>query len=384
MRFRSWRLFLALGVLAGAPGCELLPGDGPSVGGMTSQATVKSTGDPTAVTRYALVGIDARVAGDAEQFYKPAEAAVPAAFRGGGGFGLVGVGDLLRVTIWEAGEGLFGGRERKGTDMTVRVDVDGTIGLPFTSRFRVAGRRLAQIEADIKAQLLQKAVDPQVTVLVAENVASTTSIQGDVAKPGPYPLARPNQRILDMIAVAGGSRHPTHETMIRLTRGAATMSAPLQRVIDRPDAYNVAVSAGDTILVTRSVQKFVALGAVAKPGEQTFPAATLNLSEGLGQVLGLDPQRSDTRGVFLFRREPVDLARRYGIQPMADDRDTIPIVYQINLREPQAFFAMAKFPIRPNDILYVSTAPIAELAKFFQVLTGATSTVLIPRTLGGI
>ena len=44
---------------------------------------------------------------------------------------------------------------------------------------------------------------------------------------------------------------------------------------------------------------------------------------------------------------------------------------------------MNAFPVRPGDILFVSQAPLADAAKFFQILSGATATVAIPRTLGG-
>jgi polysaccharide export outer membrane protein len=334
--------------------------------------------------RFALVNIDARVAREAEQQYRPVTPTVPAAFRQAGGFGRAGVGDVLRVTVWEASEtGLFAGRDRKGADMTVRVDVDGTIALPYAGRFHASGKTASQIEKDIVGRLAGKAVDPEVTVMVTDNVSSVTSVQGDVNKPGPYPVERANQRLLDMIALAGGAKYPPYETSLRLTRGRATMSVPLYDVIDRPETFNVPVAAGDSLLLSRSPQRFVALGAVLQSGEQVFRKHPLNLTEALGQVLGLDAQRSDAKGVYLFRREPVDLARRYGVRLMAEDRETVPIVYQLNLKDPQSFFAMNSFPVRPGDILYVSQAPLADAQKFFQILSGAAGTVAIPRTLGG-
>ena len=87
--------------------------------------------------------------------------------------------------------------------------------------------------------------------------------------------------------------------------------------------------------------------------------------------------------VYLFRREPLDLAARYGIPPLPEDKVTMPIVYQLNLKDPKSYFAMNRFPVRPGDILYVATAPLAEASRFFQILSGASATVAIPRTLGG-
>src|SRR6266404_4257740 len=380
---RVGRCVLASGLCVTAAGCDLLPSDGPNANGMLGQASAHLKADSSAVTRFAVVGIDARIARDAEQFYQPTASTLPAEFRKSGAFGNVGIGDVLRVTIWETGEpGLFG-PERKGTDVTVRVDVDGTIALPYAGRFPVAGKRLAEIEKIIVSHLDGQAVQPQATVMVAQNVSSATSVQGEVMKPGPYPVERTNQRVLDMIAMAGGAKTQPYETAVRLTRGSSTMSVSLQEVMDQPETFNVPVAAGDALLLSRKPQKFLAFGAVLQPGEQIFRRAPINLADGLGQVLGLSPDRSDAKGVFLFRREPVELARRYGVGLLPEDRDTVPIVYQLNLKDPKSFFVMNSFPMRPNDILYVSPAPLAETARFFQILSGATQSVAIPRTLLG-
>jgi polysaccharide export outer membrane protein len=378
---------LALALSLASASCDLLPSDGPNANNVlaNSSGILKSDAASTAVTRYVLVSVNARIADLANQFYQPVAGSPPAAFQNGGGaFGGVGVGDMVRVTIWEAGDvGLFAGRDKKSTDITVRVDTDGTIALPYAGRFAVAGRRLSDVEATIVQRLQGQAVQPQATVIVMENVSSSVSVQGEVNKPGPYPIAKSNQHVLDAIAMAGGAKYPAYETVVSVTRGRAKMQAYLQELIDRPETLNVAISAGDAVLLTRKQLKFLAFGAVTQTGEQAFRKETLKLSDGLGQVMGLDPNRSDAKGIYLFRREPLDLARRYGLQPLAEDQGTMPIVYQLDLRDPKSFFAMTTFPMQPNDILYVSPAPLSEASRFFQILSGATSTVAIPRTLLG-
>ena len=153
--------------------------------------------------------------------------------------------------------------------------------------------------------------------------------------------------------------------------------------IEIGDMFNVSVAAGDSLLLSRTPQRLVALGAVLQSGEQVFRKHPLSLTGALGQALGLDAQRSDAKGVYLFRREPADLARRYGVRLLAEDRDTAPIVFQLNLQVPQSFFAMNSFPVRPGDILYVSQVHLADAQTFFQILSGAAGTVAIPCTLGG-
>jgi polysaccharide export outer membrane protein len=182
--------------------------------------------------------------------------------------------------------------------------------------------------------------------------------------------------------MAGGSKFPPYDTNIRVTRGTSTMSMLLQDVINQPDLYNLPIGAGDAVLVTRSGQKFLAFGAVLQPGEQIFRKVPLTLSDAWGQIQGIDFNRGDAKGVYLFRREPVPLAQQLGVTLLPEDRETVPIIYQLDLKDPRSFFAMTQFPVVPNDIVFVATAPLADLRTFLQILSGTSATVAIPRTLG--
>jgi polysaccharide export outer membrane protein len=46
----------------------------------------------------------------------------------------------------------------------------------------------------------------------------------------------------------------------------------------------------------------------------------------------------------------------------------VPVVYRINLRDPNSFFVAQSFMIDNKDLLYVSNAPIAEVQKFLNVV----------------
>jgi polysaccharide export outer membrane protein len=370
-------------------GCDLLASDGPNANNVLAGASERRKPDPASFERFALVGVDGKIASDVERFYRPLPTSVPSVFRGEQAFGLLGVGDLLRISIWEVGApagGLFN-REGKGGggELTVRVEADGTIPIPYGGRVVAAGRSVAATERAVEQRLKDKAVDPQVTIFVAEPVSGSVSVQGEVAKPGLAPLVKPGARILDAVALAGGSKFPPYETNLRLTRGNATLNIGLQGVIEEPEIYNVRVGGGDALLLTRATRKFVALGAVLKPGDQLFLRGSLTLSDAMGLVIGLDSQRSDAKAVFIFRREPVELAQQWGstLASQGGEKAGVPTVYQVDLKDPRSFFVLSSFPVRPNDILYVSTAPLADVAKFMQIISGATATVAIPRTLFG-
>jgi polysaccharide export outer membrane protein len=52
------------------------------------------------------------------------------------------------------------------------------------------------------------------------------------------------------------------------------------------------------------------------------------------------------------------------------------VVYRVNLKDPRSYFVMQSFAINDKDILYVSTAPVAELQKFLNVVFSVTYPVL--------
>ena len=46
----------------------------------------------------------------------------------------------------------------------------------------------------------------------------------------------------------------------------------------------------------------------------------------------------------------------------------MPVVYRIDLKNPNSFFVMQGFAVANKDLLYVSNAPAAELQKFLNVV----------------
>lgn len=385
IRTLLWRFLVLVLPALGISGCDLLPSDGPSANYVLAGAIEKKKADPAAAVQFALVGIDSKIAAEVDRFYQPSPVSLPPAFRRNSGFGTVGVGDTLHVTIFESGgatSGVFSQAGKGGApELTVRVDADGMITIPYAGRLQASGRSVAAIEKAIEKGVADQVVEPRVMVFVAESISSIVSVQGEIAKPGFVPLVKPDVRILDVIALSGGTKHPPYETGVRLTRGRSTIDVGLQTIIEQPNTYNVKVDGGDALLLTHTIRKFIALGAVVRAGDQTFLKESIQLSDALGQVVGLDATRSDARAIYLFRKEPAELAQRCGIALSAGNREFVPVVYQLDLKDPKNFFVLSSFPVRPNDILYVSAAPLADVSKFMQILSGAAGTVAIPRTL---
>lgn len=344
-----------------------LPADGPR-----GAAIRVDEYDKPPAADYIVVQIDERVSNIAGQ-YRPlafsnfidASAPLPEI--------RIGRGDKIAVNVFEAGaDGLFSSEAQKATQIQAVVDDRGQVFVPYVGNVFVADRTIEDVRASIERALLDKAIQPQVQVLVSESLANSASVVGDVASPGRYPIAVNGTRVLDLVALAGGASIPTYQTQLTLKRGERAVSATLEDLFDSPQE-NVLIRPQDTLLVSDNPRTFTAFGAVGGRTAQkeiAFNARQINLSEALARVGGVDSRLADPRGVFIFRFEEAAVAKQLDERAVTVPEGTlVPVIYRIDLRDPQAFFLTTLFEMRDEDVVYVALAPLAELGVFLDILS---------------
>src|SRR3984957_7494235 len=290
----------------------------------------------------------------------------------------MGKGDFLTVTIWEAAPAtLFGSVQLDPRGIPAPalattlpeqpVDGEGCITVPFAGRVPAAGKTLPDISAEIKRRLTGKANQPEVLVLQSRNLSSSVTVVGEVTTSTRVPLTATHERLLDALAIAAGGRQPVNKTTIQLPRGDAVHSLPLETIIKDPK-QNIALQPGDVVTALFQPLSFTALGATGKNEEINFETQGITLAQALARSGGLIDQRSNPKGVFIFRLEP-KAALDWPHQPvMATAEGMVPAVFRVDLTDPASFFLIQNFPIENRDILYVSNAPITEIQKFLNVL----------------
>ncbi len=297
----------------------------------------------------------------------------------------IGIGDVLQVRIWEADQnGLFAssGTVDRGQIPDVVVDTNGNILVPYAGTIRALGRTPPQVAAAIVERLQQKTVEPQAHVARLQNVASVVTMTGEVASPNIYPLTLRGDTLLDVIAAAGGSRHPAYDSVVTLTRNGHSLSAYLQEVLDSP-GDNIYLRPGDRIDVARRPKTYTAFGAVERKGSIDFGAVSVSVLEAVGKVSGLVNSLSDPRGVFLMRFEPAGVAYALSGQANpADGRQIVPVIYRIDLKDPNQYFFAQVIGLQDKDIIYVATAPSVELDKFLTIVGKAVGNVSSGASLG--
>jgi len=299
----------------------------------------------------------------------------------------VGAGDVLEVSIWEASPAtLFGtaptttvtnaiGTSRPTTLPEQPVDDQGFIEVPFAGRIPAAGKTLHEIETEIVDRLHGKANQPEVLVRMTHNYSSNVTVVGEVNVSTRVPLVPGSERLLDALAAAAGVRQPVNKMTIQVTRADNVYSLPLETIIRDPK-QNVPLLPGDVVTALFQPYSFTALGATAKDEEVNFETQGITLAQALARSGGLLDARSNPRGVFIFRFEPKS-ALNWPRQPVqTTPEDTVPVVFRIDLSDPNSFFLMQSFPMENRDILYVSNAPITEIQKVLNVIFSVAYPIL--------
>jgi len=282
-------------------------------------------------------------------------------------------GDTLGLRIWENVEtGLLSGTEAGATVLEeVQVDGSGFIFVPYAGRIRAAGNTTEAIRRLITERLAEQTPDPQVLVTRVAGDGATVSLIGGVGGQGVYPIERPTRTLTAMLAAAGGVTIEPEIAQLTVTRGNQQGRVWLQDLYENP-SLDVALRAGDRILVEADTRSFTALGATGAQNKVPFDTQSISAIEAIARVGGLNPNLADPTGVFVFRNEPAEIANQ--LLGRDDLIGAQRLVYVLDLTEPNGMFLARDFAIRDGDTVYVTEAPYTQFSKVISALTGPVST----------
>lgn len=377
-RPKTWvASFMVAGLAFSLAGCASLGSSGPSASALT-KAAEPNAALPAQIQIVSLDDAAARRVIASNRSGTLAEAlgdGIPFAAR-------IGKGDVLDISIWEAPPAALYGSvlsdpRQTSSSTTARgsslpeqmVDAEGQISVPFVGQVSVTGRTPLQVERDITMRLAGLAHQPQVMVRVIRNATANVTVVGDVGSSARVMLTAKGERLLDVIASAGGVRQPVGKITIRVSRGSKTASLPLEQIINDP-TQNIRMQADDVVTALFQPFSFTALGAIGNNAEVPFEGTGISLAQAIGRIGGLRDDRANARGVFIFRLEDpsaLDPVVAAGAQVTPDGK--VPVIYRVDLRNPASFFVAQGFPVLNGDIVYVSNAPGADLQKFVNIVS---------------
>lgn len=282
-------------------------------------------------------------------------------------------GDTLSLSIWEnVTDPLLG---PQGTPSTVldeiQVDGAGFIFIPYAGRVRAAGNTPDQLREILTRNLDEQTPDPQIVVRRVAGNGSTVSVAGVVGGQGIYPIDRPTRTLSAMLAAAGGVTVEPEIARVTVVRGDETGTIWFNDLYANPE-LDIALRAGDRILVEEDTRSFTALGATNAQTRVPFDTQTISAIEAIATVGGLNPNLADPTGVFILRNEPEAIAR--SVLGRNDISGTQRMIYVLDLTEPNGMFQARDFVIRDQDTLYVTVAPFAQWNQVIGALTGTLAT----------
>src|SRR6266702_7498712 len=380
------RLFSSLLVALFAVGlasCGLLPNTGPRSDDIKADATAGV--QSAASLPYALVDVSADTIGFLSQ---------PNIISFKGEFPdkrpkpnqVVGVGDVLNISIFEAAPGgLFtpgqaaGARPGNFVDLPPQaVDQKGSVYVPYAGEIPAAARTIPEIQQAIVARLRNRAIEPQVVVSLNQQHSSVVSVLGDVNTPGVLALNSVGERLLALIARAGGPKYEAIESYVTLQRDGKRVKVLLSRVVHDP-RENIFIRPNDVIFLTRESPSFTALGALNQNifGTNTeipFDVETLTLAQAMGKSGGLNDQQSDPSEIYVYRYEDRRFLEKLGVDTTKFTLDRVPTIYHVNLRDPAGMLLASAFQMKIKDVMYVANAKVVDYYKLLTLISNTAAT----------
>jgi polysaccharide export outer membrane protein len=353
-------------------GCSTLPSASPTIGQVTRPA-VLADGRAIAV-------VDLTESGWDEKAVAPPPQASWSFGDGTIGSEEVLVGDNLEITVFEVGYRLFGavdgGGRGEGKDPevaasgvtlpTISVPSDGYINVPYVGPVNALGRTPKAVASEIRDRLRGLSQQADVLVRVASGPMRSVTVGGDVKSPGRIPITAAGERVLDVIAAAGGAGDPPSSLFVRLARDGASEEMPLD-AIRAGEAANVRLMPGDVLQLIKRQQSFSVIGAARDVAEVPLAETPVSLVEGLARAGGPIDNQADATGVFVFRYVDGEI----GGEPVK-----VPTIYRLNLLDPRSYFVASRFRMMDDDVVLIANARSAQFAKLVQMLTQLTSPVV--------
>ncbi|MCC5879114.1 MAG: polysaccharide biosynthesis/export family protein [Idiomarina sp.] len=270
----------------------------------------------------------------------------------------VGRGDILNITVWNHPElTIPAGSQRSAAEAGNWVHNDGTIFYPYIGRVNVEGMRVTEIRNLVAERLSDFIESPQVEVTIAAFHSQRVYVTGEVRNPGTVSLTNVPMTVLDAVNQVGGITDDADWGNVVLTRDGTEHSFSLRDLYVHGDTrQNTLVEPGDVIHIDRNENNRVfVLGEVRQAQAVTLNRSRMSLADALADVGGINEERADARGIFVFREAP-------------EGADHIVDVYQLDIKEATAYVLADQFEMHPRDIVYVTAAPIARWNRLISNL----------------
>jgi polysaccharide export outer membrane protein len=206
---------------------------------------------------------------------------------------VLGAGDVVHIMVFQSPE----------LTLDIKLPESGNINYPLIGSTNIIGLTVAAAETKIAKALEVGGYfkKPQVNIVIL-TPGNNISVLGQVLKPGRYALDKPQMRVADVLATAGGIIPTGSDTLI--IKGMRDKK-PYRKEIDiaalfiqKDSDINEYVVAGDEIYVHRAPMFYI-YGEAQRPGSYRVER-NMTVIQALAQGGGLTPKGTQ-RSIKLYR-----------------------------------------------------------------------------------
>lgn len=152
---------------------------------------------------------------------------------------LIGPEDVLYVKVWREPD----------YSLAVVIRPDGRMTMPLIGEVQAGGLTPIQLTKNLTELLAKLINSPDVTVFVTEVRSKKYYIDGEVNRPGSFPLITPTT-VLEALSNAGGFKEFANPKKIRILRGSKVFKFNYKEVTaGKKMEQNIFVENGDHIIV---------------------------------------------------------------------------------------------------------------------------------------
>lgn len=152
---------------------------------------------------------------------------------------LIGPEDILFIRTWREPDWTF----------AAAVRPDGKITVPLVGEVQAAGQTPLQLVKTLTELIGKYVNNPDINVFVQDVRSKKYYIDGEVKKPGPYPLVTPTT-VLEALSICGGFQEFANKKKIIILRGSKNFKFNYNEVIKGKNLQqNILLENGDHIIV---------------------------------------------------------------------------------------------------------------------------------------
>lgn len=273
----------------------------------------------------------------------------------------VGVGDLVRITVWDHPELTNPAGNTTGQLQGQVVLPDGTFYFPFLNKVSAAGRTTDEIRIEMTRNLEKFIRSPQVDVYIQPNGFRSQKIyvSGEVGQPGFFPITDVPLRLSDAIAQAGGLSKEADLSNVALQRNNQSFILDAYRLLYQGDlSQNVLLQDGDVLNIPdRRLRKVFLMGEVVQPSSFVMPVGKLTLAEVLSDVGGINQNTANAQQVYVIRQAEVGPANTPRLN-----------IYHLDSTSPTSVLYADQFEMRPRDVVYVDPVRMVRINRLLGTI----------------